>query len=356
MSLKKTSAKAVIKRKHTLEQQRQRQKKFREQQKNTKVAHDRLFVKLNNNNNKKEMLKTRKMIQTKREYDRKKKQIERANLSHQKKAYIRVKDRERKAAARLKVKASSSTYSTFNSDCQKGFNSKKREWNVTSSIRTKLPRTPQKLATVVSNIVNNTTPRKRRALAELDQYGRKTEDNTIKKAKVSKPNCCGPRYSPPTVTAKIAARLLKRSRIRRKSKVDVIGIKKFYLREDRSRILPKKRYATKDGPGYSMQVSIEAAHLKYTSENPGKQVSLSKFASLRSKNVRKINTSHRNYCACVYCINVRFKLLTLSRAVSNSMRKQKNEGDLLDIILCPKGDNDKFHEPDCISASCKKMW
>ena len=40
-----------------------------------------------------------------------KKQIERANLSHQKKAYMRMKDRERKAAVRLKVKASGSKYS-----------------------------------------------------------------------------------------------------------------------------------------------------------------------------------------------------------------------------------------------------
>ena len=222
-------------------------------------------------------------------------------------------------------------------EAEAGFRSKKTEWNVTSQIRSKLPETPEKFAKVVDNLVQNATPRKRKAVEQL----------------------CGKRKKPRVITRgkhpkfRTAAYLIKRSFKRRRA-VDVIGIQKFYMREDISQVMPNKRFATKDGPGYIMQVPIRSAHSKYLSENKDKQVSLAKFASLRKKNVRKLTKSHRNYCCCVYCMNIRFKLLTLSRALSDTTRKKVNEGDLLDITLCPKADNERFHRSSCINGSCDK--
>ena len=90
----------------------------------------------------------------------------------------------------------------------------------------------------------------------------------------------------------------------RKSRVNVGSIISFYKREDISRLVPQKRYATKDGPGFLMLIPVDSAHAKYNAENPDKKVSLGKFASLRPKTVRKLNRSHREYCVCPYCIKI----------------------------------------------------
>lgn len=145
--------------------------------------------------------------------------------------------------------------------------------------------------------------------------------------------------------------LLKQAMLKRKSRVDVKSIQKFYLREDISRVLPQKKYATKDGPGYAMQVSIKAAHAKYTFENNSK-VSLGKFASLRKRNVRLLSQSHRDFCCCPYCTNIKFKLLTLSRTSSEQQCKKTHENDVVDILLCPKSDSEQFHDPKCINGEC----
>ncbi|CAC5383832.1 unnamed protein product [Mytilus coruscus] len=120
--------------------------------------------------------------------------------------------------------------------------------------------------------------------------------------------------------------------------------------EDISRLVPQKCFATTEGPGYLMQVSIMAAHSKFTAEY-GRTVSLSKFAQDRPRNVRKFAMSHREYCVCVYCINVRYKLLSLSRAVMDPCKKKYSEGDIFDIVLCAKGDADSYHKPECINGT-----
>lgn len=58
------------------------------------------------------------------------------------------------------------------------------------------------------------------------------------------------------------------------SKVEVKKIRSFYTRTDISRVVPQRRYATKDGPGHLVK-----------SENAQETVCFSTFASLRPKNV-----------------------------------------------------------------------
>ena len=62
-------------------------------------------------------------------------------------------------------------------------------------------------------------------------------------------------------------------KFKRKSKINEDTIREFYKREDISRVSPQKRYATKDGPGYLLQVSIKSANAKFNSENATNHVS-----------------------------------------------------------------------------------
>lgn len=272
---------------------------------------------------------TRHLLESKREYMRLMKRKERENMTWQKKMWVRKKDRERKQQKRNELKRMSTQANN------ETFGSKRTEYNVTSKVRSALPTTPMKFAKVVKNILAKASPRKCKAFELL---GRTTS------------------------TVKVGRTILKKSlkftrglrQRQRKSKVDVLGIRKFYLRDDVSRILPQKRYATKDGPGYAMQISLTAAHSKYLKENPGKKVSLGTFASLRKRNVRLLKASHREYCCCTYCVNVRFKLLTLSRATTDQNKKLTSETAIPDIVLCPKRDGQRYHEPACINGDCSR--
>ena len=91
----------------------------------------------------------------------------------------------------------------------------------------------------------------------------------------------------------------------------------------------------------------------YCKENPTKVVSLSKFAALRPRNVRKLANNPREYCCCVYCVNIRYKLLSLNRALSTQSKKKSCEKDLCQILLCAKPDSQRFHNRDCIEGRCK---
>lgn len=103
-----------------------------------------------------------------------------------------------------------------------------------------------------------------------------------------------------------------------------------------------------------MSVSILAAHSKYLAENPGQVVSLSSFANLRPKNVHKLTPKQREFCCCVYCMNICYNFLTLSRALVTKVKKKNNERDIFEILLCKKADSARFHARSCIDGSCRK--
>ncbi|WAR23449.1 LOW QUALITY PROTEIN: hypothetical protein MAR_037118 [Mya arenaria] len=315
---KKTpSPAAKQKKEHELQLQRERQRKWLAKKKAETMPSINIRKSV-----RKLCVETRHSKQHKREYNREKKREERANQSYQK-----------------KIQPTSP------------FSSKKTEWNITSQVRAVMPDTSEKFAKVIDNIEKKATPRKRKALHDLKKADsakkkivEKKEDMKIVDTAFTQIEQKG--------TIKFSSTLpCKESMLKHRSKVDVKGIKQFYLREDISRILPQKRYATKKGPGYAMQVSVKAAHAKYNFENPTKKVSFGKFAALRNRNVRLLSQSHRDYCCCPYCTNIRFKLLTLSRASSDSKCKKTHEHDVVDILLCPKADSVQFHDVNCINGS-----
>lgn len=144
------------------------------------------------------------------------------------------------------------------------------------------------------------------------------------------------------------------SKLNRKTRINVKKIRELYSRSDASRIVPQRRFATKDGQGYLLLTSVKEAYSKYKEENTQETIGFSTFAALRPRNVRLLTNSHRKYCMCGYCMNVRNKLLTLEHAKNRSGPKAVNETKLLDIILCPKPSSHRFFEVDCIEGTCEK--
>lgn len=146
-----------------------------------------------------------------------------------------------------------------------------------------------------------------------------------------------------------------KQKLNKKIRINVKNIKEFYTRSDISRVTPQRRFATKDGPGYLLLFSVKEVpvHAKYLNENKQETVSSSTFAALRPKYVRLLTSSHREYCMCGYCMNVRNKLLTLEHTKKTSP-KAVNEYDILEMILCPKPSSQRFFSIDCIEGRCKK--
>ena len=281
------------------------------------------------------------------------KRKERENHTSQKKAWIRKKDREDRRSFGDKDKLTSPGYAT-----------KKSEYNACSKVRNALPTDAQKYAIVIHNLTYKCSPRKRAALSKHTHSKRRSLADDLQASIVneSKP-----------VLKRIAARLLeqrkaskrrlcrflhigrntnlktrKRKHIAMYNREQIIA---FYKREDISRTMPQKRYATKNGPGYLLQHSILGAFKKYKKIHIYEQISYSTFAKLRPTNVRLLSPKYREYCVCVYCVNIRYKVLTLSRHACTT-QKYKHEEELYDNLLCSKSSQMRFHNLNCIEGKC----
>ncbi|KAG1662452.1 hypothetical protein GQR58_020948 [Nymphon striatum] len=99
--------------------------------------------------------------------------------------------------------------------------------------------------------------------------------------------------------------LLGRSQEEDNSKPLHDKVKLFYCRDDISRMLPHARYSTKHGPARVMAVTLKAAHLLFSEENPAYSVSLKLFQTLRARNIRLLGSVPMESCLCVYCTNIR---------------------------------------------------
>ena len=133
----------------------------------------------------------------------------------------------------------------------------------------------------------------------------------------------------------------------------------FYLREDISRPLPLKRYATRHGPGHVLQMPMTAAHRMFLSENPGSRVSYSKFTFLRPKNVRLLSKVQHEVCTCVYCMNIKYKLMVVNRVINSTkligtVMKIADEYEFVEKLLCPVPDSQRFQNEECVFGTCHK--
>ena len=306
-----------------------------------------------------------------REHHNKLRTASRANESAQKKRRIREKDCERKRRKRqeqahlsnisLNVEmggdhepaAPTENAGIETTACNEDAPVKlsKSDYNFTSKLRKVLAsraKTPQKFARLVRNVAANTrSPRKKKALAE---EGLVFSTATKRKEKSQS-------FFKRTVTA---ARKLFRQRKPRKDAISQQvkqQVRVFYTREDISRALPHKRYATKHGPAFVMQQTLRAAFSLFRAENPEVKIGYVKFTQCRPRNVKKISAIFSESCLCVYCLNIRLKVLALNRAVSSqrldaSLRVQDETG-LMKLLLCERS-GDRFHKPSCLQGQCEK--
>ena len=134
-------------------------------------------------------------------------------------------------------------------------------------------------------------------------------------------------------------------------------VEEFYKREDIAREMPSKRFTTKKGSAYLMQISIKSAWSIFRKENEEIRIGLTRFQTLRPPMVKLLSLSHREMCLCPYCLNVKFKVLALNRLMSSNdidaSLKVQDEKELLDIILCNR-DGKRFHRYDCVFENCSK--
>lgn len=187
---------------------------------------------------------TRTNVQNKKEYNRNKQRLCRSKMSSQKKNWVKKKDRERKRTKRKiereeKLKATENTLSK-NSNQQ--------------DLIDELRKTPQGKTAVIEaarGLSEKGYPKN--FLAQQFQINRRT---------------------------------LSREKKNRRTYINVKQIRRFYTRPDIARVMPEKRYATNEGPGYLLLSSVKEVYNRYKTENPQERVSFSTFAALRSRNVR----------------------------------------------------------------------
>lgn len=150
------------------------------------------------------------------------------------------------------------------------------------------------------------------------------------------------------------ARKIRKDRIPAETKTK---ISLFYKREDISRVLPNKRFATKKhGPAFVMQCSIKAAYKLFRRENPTVKVGFTRFTLLRPPNVRRLSGAFHNVCMCPYCMNVKCKVMAFNRATTVagvSCKKLDDERALYDALLCPKPEGSRFHRAECVDGTCE---
>ena len=284
LAKKKPSVDIVEKKARQLAQQRNRQAKYLEKKKflnspSTSVNTGKRQIKVN----------TRTNVQNKKEYNRNKQRLCRSKMSSQKKNWVKKKDRERKRTKRKiereeKLKATENTLSK-NSNQQ--------------DLIDELRKTPQGKTAVIEaarGLSKKGYPKN--FLAQQFQINRRT---------------------------------LSREKKDRRTYINVKQIRRFYTRPDIARVMPEKRYATKEGPGFLLLSSVKEVYNRYKTENPQERVSFSTFAALRPRNVRLLKNTHREYCMCIYCMNIRNKLLCLEHARSGGP-KSISEANLFEMI------------------------
>ncbi|MES9901739.1 MAG: hypothetical protein ABW168_03535 [Sedimenticola sp.] len=372
---KKPIADALDRKQNQLKLQRARQEKYVKNKKST--AHkDTLKVKWTGIGKG----VTRRCINDKREYQRLAKRKQRATMTPQKKTWVRKKDRDRKAAVAKSINGAKIVKEVVNriddgvieddgvdgvmedDGVDGGMEDDGDDGVIVERGVVDNDIVMEDDSVIVEQVVDDVVMEDNGinvGQASIDQLKQTKEGKIALKQLAKALKHKSQRYLARKL--KLHRKTIRNSRLsvgignyKRRTKIDENSIKDFYIREDISRAMPQKRYTTKQGAGYLLQISLKAAHSKYITENPTKYVSLGKFSALRPKNVRLLCNNHREYCVCVYCVNVRYKMLTLSRAMKDTTKKRTNEIDINTILLCEKENMTAYHKRECISGECTK--
>ncbi|XP_052762893.1 uncharacterized protein LOC128205359 [Mya arenaria] len=287
--------------------------------------------------------KTWKEVKVQREKWAHAKQKWRAKLSNTHKRWLREKDKQ------AKMKKKNPTGENSLQKALSVYGCKNTLFNNASSAKKVLPKSPTKFATVIEHIA---TPTPKKALYR--QFHAQHLPQKQKKYPAQEKNTIGSISYGIRLSSKLKKRSINISKVKYLSQTIQRYVAEFYLAT--SRPLPNKRYATKFGPAYLMQLTLKSAYRQFLAEHPNMNIGFTKFTLLRPKNVRLLNKSHRQFCVCVSCQNVKFKITALNAfawKVSVPEAKIENEiSGFMDIVLCAKSDTSRFHAISCIYKQC----
>jgi hypothetical protein len=130
----------------------------------------------------------------------------------------------------------------------------------------------------------------------------------------------------------------------------------YFFREEVSKPLPNRRYTTKYGPGYVMQISLKTCFRMFRVAEPEVKIGFTTFTTLRPRNVRLVGKNQWIYCVCTVCQNIRYKLSSLNATASRDGKRDvrlNGFDDVLQTVLCKKSDNERYHKMECIKRSCE---
>ena len=109
------------------------------------------------------------------------------------------------------------------------------------------------------------------------------------------------------------------SRKERKRKITFTVISRihdFYKRPEITTVSPSYRSTSqKKGPSRHMRFSYMETFKLFRIENPDITISFMKFYTLRPKNIKPLRNTPMLGCLCVYCLNVKLKLIKLKKIV-----------------------------------------
>lgn len=106
-----------------------------------------------------------------------------------------------------------------------------------------------------------------------------------------------------------------------------------------------------------MQITLKAAFKVFRRENPDIKLSYTRFTLKRPKNVRLLSHAFHNVCLCPYCMNIKYKVLALNRAVALAgvpTEKLDDERALYNMLLCSKSEESRFHDAACVKGTCDR--
>ncbi|RUS72538.1 hypothetical protein EGW08_019705 [Elysia chlorotica] len=173
---------------------------------------------------------------------------------------------------------------------------------------------PSIYARMVKNLANPRTPEKRRALNAIGLFKEKAKKKLF--SGFSRPKARTPK--------------IKEDRV-------ATAVKVFYTREYISRVLPHKRYSTRHGPAFVMNVTMLLAFRIFKEENP--------------------TTKLFETVLIVYMIGFFFLFVSYKcNAFNRCLAKQGGElhvpaeTRLLVFMLCSKLESSKWHKPECLKG------
>jgi hypothetical protein len=293
-------------------------------------------------------------LEEKRRKQRESQRRYREKLSWQKRMAVRDTDKKRKRLKSPRYLKRMEAEKN-NSDITQAYPCRKTLYNKSSAAKKVLPRTPSKFTAIIDHYCRQ-SPNKLKCLLNMTATWKQKQalsKKIVKKAiaiqKVKSKNRSTKKKQKKSQGTHVHGNRLNPATAK--------TVHDYFFTEEISKPMPHRRYTTKWGAGYIMQVTLATSYKMFCSAYPEHKIGFSKFVTLRPRNVRIISKTHWRYCVCTTCQNIQSKLTCLNGAATRagmSNLRIKDAENLLECLLCAKSTNNRFHKLECIQRTCIK--